>query len=295
MAISISFFNSIFPIEIQEKINRINTFNFNRNKEFKSQKNLFHKKLSLDICCGIMSGILLSPIITIIDKAVFQNASGKSKLGNSIKNSFISLYNNPKNIFIQIEYRYIFLIYFGTYSSSNLIDSFCSQKNIKADYLKFFGISFMNSFLVFLKDRAFVKFNGIIEPKRIPFKTMYFWGVRDSLTILCAFIIPNKIQNFLENKKKFPRQKAQNLSQIFCPIFLQFFSTPLHLLGLNYYNIEIKNFSLRKRLNFVRKEYFKSVGARMVSVLPAYGIGAIFNNSTRKYFFDLIERKNSKF
>ena len=40
----------------------------------------------------------------------------------------------------------------------------------------------------------------------------------------------------------------------------------------------------RNRLKFIKHQYVKSVGARMITVLPAYGIGGIVNNSFRKYY-----------
>jgi len=223
----------------------------------------------------------IAPIVAIIDKAIFQNASGASNLTKSIKSSIKSISEKPKNLF-SVEFRYIFLIYSGTYSSSNIIDSLCKKNKINSDLPKFIGISFINTILAIIKDRKFVKLYGLIEPKKIPLRSYSMWSSRDALTIACAFIVPGKFASYLHKTKNWSKGKSEKIAQLFCPIFLQFFSTPLHLLGMNYYNIEKKEF--RKRLNFVKREYFKSVGARMISIFPAYGIGGIVNNSFRGYF-----------
>jgi len=222
----------------------------------------------------------VAPVVTILDKAITQNASGANTLLKSVKSSFRSLFSKPTNIF-SLEYRYIFLIYFGTYSSSNLIDSTCKRYNVSDVFPKLIGISFVNSGLTIIKDRAFVKLYGTVAPKKVPLNSFLMWGLRDALTVGCAFIIPARLAVYLQRNYNWSKGKSEKSAQLFCPIFLQFFSTPLHLLGLDYYNKENNQFS--KRFEFLRREYFKSVGARMIRMAPAYGFGGIANTTIRNY------------
>jgi hypothetical protein len=256
-----------------------------KNKELNNnyKKAFFKNSFSLDLTCGIICGLGIAPIVATIDKAIYQNASGVSKLSESIKSSIKSITNKPINL-LSVEYRYIFIIYFGTFSSLNFIDSFCKKNKINSDLPKFIGISFTSTILTMIKDRAFVKLFGLIEPKKVPLRSYSMWITRDAISVMCSFIAPGKIAGFLHRSKNWSKKKTENIAQLFCPIILQFISTPLHLLGLDYYNIEKNEF--RKRLNFVRREYFKSVGARIITCFPAYGIGGIVNNTFRNYLME---------
>lgn len=246
----------------------------------KTNKN-YTKQSIIDIICGIIAGCSVAPIVTIIDKGITENASGANTLTNSIKSSIRSLMLKPTNI-LSIEYFYIFLIYSGTYCSSNIIDSTCKRYQINDVFPKLIGISLVNSGLTIIKDRAFVKLYGTVKPKSVPLNSFMMWGLRDALTIGCAFIIPARLASYLQSKYNWNKGKSEKSAQLFCPIFLQFFSTPLHLLGLDYYNTEHQAFE--KRFSFLKREYFKSVGARMIRMAPAYGFAGILNTSLRNYF-----------
>jgi hypothetical protein len=275
--------NKTFENKKASLTNKINSINLADIKDQNQNQNLSINKSSflLDLICGTICGLGIAPIVGTIDKGIFQNASGVTKLSDSIKSTIKSITNKPSILF-SVEYRYIFLIYFGTYFSCNLIESFCIKNKINSDSPKFIGISLTNMILTLKKDRAFVKLFGSIQPKKVPLRSYSMWFTRDTISIACSFIAPGKIAGFLNKSKNWSQRKSENIAQLFCPVLLQFISTPLHLLGMNYYNIEKNEF--KKRLNFVKKEYCKSVGARMITCFPAYGIGGIVNNTFRKYF-----------
>jgi hypothetical protein len=51
---------------------------------------------------------------------------------------------------------------------------------------------------------------------------------------------------------------------------MQLFSTPLHLLGLDWYNRA--EASKSERASFMQKEYLISAAARMARIFPAFGM-----------------------
>lgn len=65
------------------------------------------------------------------------------------------------------------------------------------------------------------------------------------------------------------------ISQLTCPVMIQFVGTPIHLLGLDLYNRT--GATILERLIHLRKIYFHSVALLMLRFLPAYGIGGVFN------------------
>ena len=56
---------------------------------------------------------------------------------------------------------------------------------------------------------------------------------------------------------------------------VQFISTPLHLLGLDFYNN--KQSTTPKRMGFIAREYAKSTLARIGRIGPAFGVGGVGN------------------
>ncbi len=60
-----------------------------------------------------------------------------------------------------------------------------------------------------------------------------------------------------------------------CPLAIQIVATPLHLLGLDFYNKPTSTMS--ERLQFLKRESAKSTFVRMIRFLPAYSIGGVLN------------------
>jgi hypothetical protein len=66
-----------------------------------------------------------------------------------------------------------------------------------------------------------------------------------------------------------------------CPLFVQVFATPIHLLALGLYNN--KKMSLGEQFGFIQGLYLNTLAMRVLRFLPAYGIGGICNIELRKW------------
>jgi hypothetical protein len=62
----------------------------------------------------------------------------------------------------------------------------------------------------------------------------------------------------------------------------------MHLLGLDYYNNRTNDFG--QRLIFLKREFPKTLVARMGRMTPAYGIGGVVNLKARTYMFGDLDR-----
>ena len=71
---------------------------------------------------------------------------------------------------------------------------------------------------------------------------------------------------------------------------MQWFSAPLHRIGLNWYNQ--KDAAAGDRLQFVRSEYFKTALARSCRILPAFGIAPLINTPLRELTHSLVHDTN---
>jgi hypothetical protein len=238
--------------------------------------------IKVDIFAAVTSALCTSPFISIIDKAIFSNASGKEKLVVSLQNGFKQLLTNPVSFAKNPSFLWIWGVYSGTYIVANSTESIFKHR--KEDYIlpKFITSSVANVSLSLAKDSYFTRAYGNGQARKVPLSSISLYGVRDSSTILASFILPPKVASQLHQKFGLSTKSSTVISQLATPCLMQLGSTPLHLLGMDLYNH--KNKSPADRIAFIRKEYWGTVGARMGRIFPAFGIGGLVNSQLRTSF-----------
>ncbi|KAG9300164.1 hypothetical protein G9A89_010574 [Geosiphon pyriformis] len=245
------------------------------------------KRLGVDFLAALTAAFSISPFITIVDRAIMENASGRNPLIVSIKTGIFSLIKSPHIFISSRPFRLIFFVYSSTYTTANTIDTVCKQNRFPNQYPKFFGTSLVNIVTCIFKDRQFTRMFGIAAPRPLPLGTYALFATRDSLTIMASFNMPALMANsFLDRGWTANEEMAKNISQLICPAVLQFLSTPLHLMGLDLYNRPQTR--LLSRARFVKREYWKSSLARIARIGPAFGIGGIGNRVIREKFYKVL-------
>jgi hypothetical protein len=228
----------------------------------------------IDIISGTTASFIVSPIITVLDRAIIENANGKQLLKKSIKELTLNMIKNPVSFIFRKEFLLIHGLYSSTYISANIIDSICDYKDIDNKLPKIIGTSSVNVTLCVLKDREFAKMFNNLPKHSFPLTSLGLFAMRDILSIGASFIGPTYISNIVE--KDFFKY---NTSQFICPLLIQFISSPLHLLGLNLYNNKNANFN--QRLKFISNEYLKTTIARIARIIPAFSFGCIINTTSK--------------
>ena len=246
-------------------------------------------RLALESLVGIASALTVSPAVTIIDKAIVSNASGLESLLPSIVNSTKGMVLRPYAFARNPAFLLIWGVYSGTYIVGNAVTAICELRSSDAFLPKFVLGSAANVTLSALKDKAFARMfaAGSTANLKMPNLSMFLFASRDSMTILSSFSLPPKVSNnLLQGMFNLPKMEADVLAQVVTPCAMQIFSTPLHLYGLDLYNRPggsgtnaVTNTS---RYEFVKREYGKTVLARMSRILPAFGIGGVLNKEGRK-------------
>jgi hypothetical protein len=82
--------------------------------------------------------------------------------------------------------------------------------------------------------------------------------------------------------------KKESIAQFIAPAAVQVFSTPLHLLGLDFYNRNGTT-TLAERWATVRKAWAISTLARLCRIVPAFGVGGVVNAGVRRKLMDSVE------
>ena len=103
--------------------------------------------------------------------------------------------------------------------------------------------------------------------------------LRDAVTIFASFNLPPLLAPRLS--LVFAEETSQlRAAQFFLPAAIQFVTTPVHLLGLDLHNRRGK-IGYRSRFDRVGRDMSTAVPARIMRILPAFGLGGIVNTGIR--------------
>ncbi|KAF2996699.1 hypothetical protein E8E13_005212 [Curvularia kusanoi] len=281
-------------------------------------------RVGSDALAAGAAGALVAPIITIIDKGIIENASGRNPLGESLKKSARELLLKPHRFLTSKPFALIFVrrpflphshrkatskqkltshpqtLYFGTYFTANSIDTISSTRthtpfsSTTAGTSKFAFTSSSNLALCLYKDNKFTQLFGSTGAKRpVPLPTFALFTVRDCLTIFASFNLPPLFAPKLEEKMGEEMKKyvsGISVAQFATPAAIQLVSTPLHLLGLDLYNRPgVAMTGKGGRVETVVGNWAKSAAARICRIVPAFGVGGVVNTKVRKGLMGKLE------
>lgn len=226
-----------------------------------------------------------------------ENASGRASLGASVKNSLRNLVLRPHTMFLSRPVALIFAVYGGTYLTANVLDTATSTvrdqpaTTVTSGTAKFASSSAANIFMGIYKDQVYARMFGPVGQavRRVPVPSYALFTLRDCMTIFASFNVPPLLgpavsQHLLSDEVR-RRISGQTVVQFAAPAFVQIFSTPVHLLGLDLYNRPRDGAGLpswSERWAQVYKNWGISVAARLCRIIPAYGVGGVVNVKVRR-------------
>ncbi|GAB9465084.1 hypothetical protein Gpo141_00002504 [Globisporangium polare] len=236
------------------------------------------KHFGVDFVSAVAASFAVSPFITVVDRAIAENASGRRTLSNGVRELSRSFMEKPIQFCRSREFMWIFGLYSATYATANTFDSYYEWKEADGQMPKLLATTVVNMSLVIAKDRAFAQMFSVTKQHKFPVTSVGLFAIRDSLTVISCFHAPKVIMEHLR-ERGVNEKVATGVAQIGAPIAVQFASTPLHLLGLDLYNHPVADRAAR--LQFIQREYFRSSLARIARIGPAFGIGGVGNSSFR--------------
>lgn len=261
-------------------------------------------EIAVDLCAGLAASACASPLIATVDRAVTELQSGASKsIITSARSSLAEIATAPIAYARSPVFLWMLGVYGLTYTTANICDSVISRQQKQTSdsvmsetdseappsvadsaatsaVAKLMAITAVNMTATIAKDRAYARMFGTVLPRGVPAATYGLWLARDLASMGCAFTLPPIVSATTQNYAGTSTRFADTAAQIACPIALQFFSTPVHLLGLDIYNKPDKS-SFGSRINGIRPNYFPATFIRMARHTASYGIGANFNREIR--------------
>ncbi|KAI0537435.1 hypothetical protein GGR58DRAFT_349780 [Xylaria digitata] len=248
-------------------------------------------RLGADAVSAACAASMIAPVISIIDRSIMENTSGRSTLTESLKASLRTLLTRPHTMLFSRPVALIFMLYGGTYLTANTLDTASSTVRSKpATYVssgtdKFAVSSAANVGLCIYKDQVYVKLFGPRGPPRpVPLPTYALFTLRDCLTIFASFNVPPLLGPVVSeglSAEMRRRISGETIAQFAAPAAVQLFSTPIHLLGLDMYN-RTTDVSWGDRWALIRKNWLISCAARVCRIVPAFGLGGTVNTKVRK-------------
>jgi hypothetical protein len=245
--------------------------------------------LAIEWSSAIASSAMVAPFISIIDKAIFSNASGREPLSKSIVSGLSTLVTKPIYFFRQPSFLFIWGVYSGTYVVANTIQGICDRDEIPWQIPKFIGSSTANVTLSVLKDLYFTRAFGVGSIRPVPLISYQLYMVRDCMTIGASFNLPDIVASKIVESSSISPFAAATAAQLITPCAIQFLSSPLHLLGMDIYNRG--SASWPERRSFIAREYVKTSFARVGRIFPAFGIGGVANKFLRKHGYTALKNE----
>ena len=151
--------------------------------------------------CALVAMSTVVPFVTIVDKSIFLNASGREPMFTCMANQVRQALSSPAKFVSQPAFRWIFAVYGTTYVAANNFESlyhrFRPQKD--AALAKFVATSGANVPMSLLKDRAFAKAFGAVDKPMTnpPSATLGLFFLRDCITIAASFTLVSHFIHFI--------------------------------------------------------------------------------------------------
>ncbi|KAH7319867.1 hypothetical protein B0I35DRAFT_430034 [Stachybotrys elegans] len=258
-------------------------------------------RLGTDFVSAACAGVLVAPVISIIDRSIMENASGRDTFSNSIRSSLRNLFLRPQSLLLSRPFGLILLVYGGTYLTANTFDTATSTlRNRPAHTVtsgtgKFAASSAANIFLGIYKDKVFVRIFGPpgVVPRPVPLASYALFALRDCLTIFASFNVPPLLAPYINSRisEDFKRRvSGLTMAQFAAPAAVQLLSTPVHLLGLDLYNRPgtSQQVPWANRWALVGKNWLVSTTARICRIVPGFGVGAVVNRKVRNSLMEKV-------
>lgn len=241
----------------------------------------FYGMLFADSVAGLLAGGVVAPLVSSVDRALAENASGRATLGTSVMNSFKEMGSAPLTFIKSPQFYWIWLVYGSTYVAANMTQTVCDKRKMDVAMPKLASTFLVNTSTCIAKDRAFAKIFGQGPAKAMPTASYAVWLARDVGSMAVFFTLPPIVGR--EIAKTTGNERAgYYIAQMGLPLIFQTIFTPIHLLGYEIYNNP--QGTVADRIKFLKKDYWKNVGMRCIRQAPPWSFGTIGNKEARGYF-----------
>lgn len=228
-----------------------------------------------DLLSAILSSLVISPIMTLIDISIIRSNLLKTTFMTSTKNTLMDLYRNVipmgRPLFVMNG------VYSLTFGTANTVDYFCKKTNIPSDFPIISCTSAVNIGMMSYKDKEYSNLFGMAR-RNLPIFSYGMFSFGAMCTIYGNFGYKKYVMDKLD---KYMSNDLSNLtSSLMVSMVAQTVSTPFHILGMDYYQYPEKGW--KHRLENIRNLYGSVCMGRMIRTIPAFGVGGFLNDKWKR-------------
>ena len=151
--------------------------------------------------------------------------------------SMRTLIKTPMTFIKSFEFRWMVFVYIPTFTVSNMADHFNVTDKFPHPIQKLFAVFVTNTITSLIKDTVFAKRLNPFKPiEPFPPIALGFLFTRDIIAMAGAFTLPSIVAKKLSEVSELDFKTSERVAQILIPMLIQVVGTPVHLLGLGYYN-----------------------------------------------------------
>lgn len=247
----------------------------------------FPVRLGKELGCAFTASFLVSPLVSILDKAMVKEIAGVDGFMREVKHASSEMFTHPKRFFGGLSFRLTFAVYAGTYAVANLsellLDVYKVDKDAQRKPVKINLTTIANVSLLLWRDAIFAReFSGGTPKPRTPLRTLGCFAIRDGATMAATFYAAPLAADYLAKEHGVNEEVAQISTALAVPAVTQLFTAPIHIHALDYYARPVA--TMAERMGKMKDEIGKISFARTVRVLPAFGLGSYSNNKLRQNF-----------
>eukprot|EP00934_Nitzschia_sp_Nitz4_P008393 Nitzschia sp. Nitz4//scaffold198_size39746//34150//35145//NITZ4_007607-RA/size39746-processed-gene-0.38-mRNA-1//1//CDS//3329540536//8383//frame0 len=239
-----------------------------------------------EVGCAAAASLMVSPIVSIIDKCMVQDISGTLQFFKAIAGASQEMVFSPRKFFGGLSFRLTVVVYFGTYAVANLSELALDLRRIQKDQdrknIKVAASSVANISLLGWRDSVFAREFSANTPKHAtPMRTLGLFAARDGGTMYATFYVAPALADHLQDEYEWERTPAELGCALGVPVIAQFLTAPFHIHAMDYY--AKPEATLKQRWSTIVSEFTTVAFARGFRILPAFGIGSFSNNRLREY------------
>lgn len=239
-------------------------------------------------------------------RAIVEKSAINAPLIGSMRAHALDALKRPGRFVFQRPFGIMWTLYAATYSVANGAETLSQGiQSSTAWGLTFASTMLVNIPLAVWKDIRFAQLYGIGGPSDMSTKTRTHGAVRpvrsraiariaaaiflvrDGITIFGSFTLAPWLSTALPQSHGEHPHAIPAMMQLGVPVLTQFFATPLHLLGLDFYTRQ-ESVPLSRRLAQSQRYLPSSTVVRCMRIIPAFGFGCLINSELRAFLHDNI-------
>jgi hypothetical protein len=266
---------------------------------------------------AFVSSLFVSPFVYVIDRSLIASSSGSESFMKNFNNGMRIVFTKPWQLFFK-EHRRAFMWMWGLYGATYIVSNGLTRilkytptppdPNISplgghlirkerkessvsdtGTLIRFGGTALTNVTMCALKDKVYTELFSHSPVRRIPSSVMSLFILRDSITVVSSFNLPDYFAAKVYQKDiGLSYKQCVFMSQFLTPATAQFLSAPIHILALDFHIFPHRTWV--ERWENIRVQYWKTSLARAARIFPAFGIGGVCNRALERQGMDYIYR-----